>query len=137
MQRCSWSSERGGLTLIEVVVSVLLVGTLLTAVLTAHRRSTSQYRLAERRVRAVAALDRLLLARTSGAPEFMLARGRVPDDSQLEWRCRYRQASLLPALHADIVRIEVYDPALDDGKCLAWAEVVETSQGLAEERFLP
>ncbi|MCA9234856.1 MAG: hypothetical protein KDA44_05270 [Planctomycetales bacterium] len=133
MPRSTWSTRRTGFSLVEVVASVLLVGTLLTAVLTAHRRAAGQYRTAERRLQAITALDGLLEARASGVNgELSLARGKVPGDPRLQWRSTLRDEPGLTPWGAAVLRIEVFDPALRGGETLAFVELIEPSGGRDE-----
>lgn len=133
MPRSMSSTRRAAFSLVEVVASVLLVGTLLTAVLTAHRRAAGQYREAERRLEAIGALEGLLEARSGGdAGELMLARGQVPGHPTLQWRSTLRDEPELAPLEAAVLRIEVFDPEHREGAALAWVELIEPS-GRGEE----
>jgi prepilin-type N-terminal cleavage/methylation domain-containing protein len=81
-------SRRQGLTLIEVVAGLALLGGLLSGILMAYGRHVVQVRHAELRLQATAAADRLL-ALWFGGFERGLRRhgdGRVPGDKRLRWR---------------------------------------------------
>jgi type II secretory pathway pseudopilin PulG len=118
-------SRRRAFSLVEVIASVLLVGTLLVAVLVAHRRAATQVRSAQRRLDAVAVLDALLEAlRKPDAGDLQLARGKAPGSNPFHWRSTLRHETALDALGAAIVRIELYDPEFDDGRTLASVEIL-------------
>jgi len=57
---CSRRSRRVGLTLIEVVAAIVILGTILVGVVLARSRHTRQIRLAGRKAAAVQLADRLL-----------------------------------------------------------------------------
>jgi type II secretory pathway pseudopilin PulG len=122
------SSRRRAFSLVEVVASVLLVGTLLVAVLVAHRRAATQVRSAQRRLDAVTVLDSLLEARRKpDAGDLQLARGKAPGSNAFHWRSTLRHEIALETLGAAIVRIELYDPEFDDGRTLASVEILAPS----------
>jgi hypothetical protein len=120
---------------VEVVASVLLVGTLLVGILIAHRRAASQTRLAYKRLEAIRALDALLTARQQqSAPELQLARGKPPGNNPFYWRSSLREEPALVALEASILRVELYDPDYLKGETLASVELV--APGAAMEQAL-
>ena len=57
-QKCS--KPNSGLTLVEVIFSLVLVGTLMVTLLMAHRRNTDQLALAEKQLVAIDALDQMM-----------------------------------------------------------------------------
>ncbi len=124
----SYPLDRSGFTLIEVVASLLLVGTLLVAVLMAHRRSAHQTRTAGQRLAAIAALDDLLTLRanpkedTTG--EEQLPTGKIPGPNPFQWRTEERQDSAAELLGAVIFRMEVFDPNYEHGVTLASVELL-------------
>jgi type II secretory pathway pseudopilin PulG len=121
-------SHRRAFSLVEVVASVLLVGTLLVAVLVAHRRAATQVRSAQRRLDAVAVLDALLEARRKpDSGDLQLARGKAPGSNPFHWRSTLRHETGLDALSAAIVRIELFDPEFDEGRTLASVEILAPS----------
>lgn len=124
MARSSCSSRRA-FSLVEVVASVFLVGTLLVAVLVAHRRASEQTRLAHRRLAAVAALDQLLIAREQpDADELQLARGKAPGNNPFSWRSTLRDEPAVADWGAAVLRIELYDPEFEEGQTLAAVELL-------------
>jgi len=121
--------------LVEVVASVFLVGTLLVAVLVAHRRAITQTRLAQRRLDAVETLDQLLIARQGpDAEEYQLARGKAPGENPFHWRSMLRDESSLVELGASVLRIELYDPAFKEGETLAAVELLAPGGNLYAPR---
>ena len=59
-QKCS--KPNSGLTLVEVIFSLVLVGTLMVTLLLAHRRNTDQLALAGKQLEAIDALDQMMVA---------------------------------------------------------------------------
>jgi len=122
------SSSSDGFTLIEVVASLLLVGTLLVAVLMAHRRSAHQTRLAQHRLVAIAALDELLSLRVNPSSdstgEEQLPAGKIAGPNPYQWRSTVRYDSDVESLGAIILRIEVFDPNYEQGETLAAVELL-------------
>ena len=117
--------RRRAFSLVEVVASVMLVGTLLVAVLVAHRRAITQTRLAQRRLDAVEVLEALLIARQGPeAEEYQLARGKAPGSNPFLWRSMLRDEAALIELGASVLRIELYDPAFKEGETLASVELL-------------
>ena len=127
--RCKSSpASNNGFTLIEVVASLLLVGTLLVAVLMAHRRSAHQTRLAGHRLTAIAALDQLLTLRANpegnSSGEEQLPTGKIPGPNPYQWRTIERYDSDAELLGALILRIEVFNPNYGQGETLAAVELL-------------
>ena len=60
LNNCSRNCRRGGLTLIEVVIGLLLLSTLLSSLLLSHQRHARQLQLAQRTLAAIDSADRLL-----------------------------------------------------------------------------
>jgi type II secretory pathway pseudopilin PulG len=117
--------RRRAFSLVEVTASVMLVGTLLVAVLVAHRRAITQTRLAQRRLDAVEVLEELLIARQGpDAEDYQLARGKAPGSNPLHWRSTLREEASLVDLGASVLRIELYDPGFKEGETLASVELL-------------
>lgn len=113
MTLISTDCSRRGLTLIEVVAGLALMGTLLVAMLSAKSRFSRQHHYAQRVLIAVDALDRLLIERwpelgaieaieqgdIEGRPD-MVWRASVIDGQQTEqWHCRVIRIEVLEAVH--------------------------------------
>ena len=123
--RHSSSWRRPAFSLVEVVASIFLLGTLLAAVLLAHRRAVAQTRLAQRRIDAVETLEQLLIAREGpDAQEYQLARGKVPGENPYLWRSTLREEPAISQLGASVLRIELFDPAFKEGETLASVELL-------------
>ena len=58
--RRNYSRKNSGLTLVEVIFSLALVGTLLVTLMVAHRRCAQQTEVAKKQLVAIEELDRLL-----------------------------------------------------------------------------
>ncbi|MCA9232787.1 MAG: type II secretion system protein [Planctomycetales bacterium] len=132
MQRLPSSAD--GFSLIEVVASLFLVGTLLVAILTAQRQHVRQLLQADRRLEAIAALDQLLLERTDpGTPtDNERPDDKLPGENPFYWRSQQRTEPATTAIGAAILRIEVFDPDYLHGKTLAAVELLVASSGAAE-----
>lgn len=117
--------RRPAFSLVEVVASVFLVGTLMVATLVSYRRAATQTRLAQHRLSAVEALEELLVAREGNhADEFQLARGKAPGSNPYHWRSSLREETSLAQLGASVLRIELYDPDFKEGETLAAVELL-------------
>ena len=101
-----------GMTLIEVVAGLALLGTLLVGIVLAKVRYTHQWTAAERRVQAVGAADDLLSAWWADAGSFPRRdAGEVPGRPGLAWRTAPVSNPAVEALDARAVRLEVFDRA--------------------------
>lgn len=120
--RSGRASGTTGFSLIEVIASLMLVGTLLVAMLKAHRDSSRQLQLAQRRLGAVELLDQLLVA----PDQFVLQQstGKVPGENQLYWRTTTRVDRQSDFIGAMIVRVELFDPEYRDAETLASVEML-------------
>lgn len=125
MRRLSLSAPEA-FTLIEVVASLLLVGTLLVAVMTGHRRLVQQARLAQERIAAVEALDELLAsAEDSGVNPLVELHGKIPGNNPYMWRTMLRDDTGAAQLGGVIVRIEVFDESKEGALPLAAVELLQ------------
>lgn len=123
-------SRRPSFSLVEVVASLFLVGTILVAVLVAHNRAAGQTRSAQRRLSAIAALDGFLKARLQpDADHLQLPTGKLPGENPYNWRSALRYDPALDQLDAAILRIELYDPTFKDGQTLADVELLAPGGG--------
>lgn len=106
---CNYYCRRA-FTLVEVVASLMLLGTLLVGILAAHRRHTEQVRSARARLEAVAAAEKLLESwcekDTWGATS---SSGRFAETSRLSWRWTITARPELRPVNAAIGRLEVLD----------------------------
>lgn len=99
-----------GLTLIEVLASLALLGTLLVALVQARGDHLRQWTLAQRKLEAVDAAERLLEAWWAD-PATLPRSGSGTLDGGWRWRTQVREAPALEheALHAELVRLEVLE----------------------------
>lgn len=104
------SSRHQGLTLIEVIASLAILGSLLVAILAAKGRSIQQWNTANRRIQATAAAD-ALLSQWWQKPETLPheATGAIEGDSKLTWRTRVIEERELGELGLEKVRLEILD----------------------------
>ena len=133
-QKCS--KPNSGLTLVEVIFSFVLVGTLMVTLLMAHRRNTDQLALAEKQLVAIDALDQMMGAfykssdgqssngQASEQPLFEQTTGEVPSRPELRWRRFVRNEGTVGGHVAVVLRVEVFAPSFREGKTLADVEVI-------------
>lgn len=128
----SYRPKNNGFTLIEVIASLMLVGTLLVAVLMAHRRTTQQTRLAQQRLTAITALDQLLTLRANPneqeAGDLQQPTGKIPGSNPYHWRTIERNDPAAESFGAMILRIEVFNPEFEQGETLANVELLAPGQ---------
>jgi prepilin-type N-terminal cleavage/methylation domain-containing protein len=105
----SFRCSRGrGLTLIEVVAAIAILGTILVAVVLARSRLTRQLALVDLKTSAVAAADDLIAAWWASPAGFPIDReGVVPGDERLLWRTMVVRNDMMEALGAVVVRLEM------------------------------
>lgn len=102
----SWPPK--GLTLLEVVLSLALVGTLLTTSLMAFGRHARQVRRANLRREAVRAADQLLREWFGPAGHVPVAgEGRLGTDGSLVWRTETVVELGAESLAIDVVRLTI------------------------------
>jgi len=107
---CLPCSRQAGLTLIEVVAAIAILGTILVSVVIAKSRHTRQVATAERRAVAVRLADKMLTqwwASETGLP--YPASGKVEGDSTLTWDTRVVGNDILGPLGARVVRFQMHD----------------------------
>ncbi len=105
---CSRRSRRGGLTLIEVVAAIAILGTILVAVVLARTRHARQIALTERKAAAVRAADELITGWWSdpfGPP--IDQTDAVSFDPSLTWTTRLVDNEPVQDLGARVLRIEI------------------------------
>ncbi len=105
-----------GLTLIEVIAGLALLGWLLSAVVLAKARHTRQLAESNRQLEAIEAAD-LLLARwwavKDDIPLPRSGRGRVPGSDLWHWRVTPLARDEADALGIEIVRLQISDGRWD------------------------
>ncbi len=106
---------RHGLTLIEVVAGLALMGTLLATMLTAKGRFTQQRHYAQRVLAAVDAADTMLAARwdkagaAGGTDGWASTDGVVANNDRLTWRTVEITDDQATAMRSRVIRLEVFD----------------------------
>ena len=118
---CSRRLRRDGLTLLEVVAGIAILGTILVVVVLSKSRHTRQLALTQRRNVAVRAADELIAGwwtRCEGVP--VGERGAVEADASLAWETRVVPNDAIEKLGARVVRVELRESepdrwAADDG----------------------
>src|SRR3982751_5795038 len=135
-QRSGAPAIRRGMTLVEVVASLALLASLLVGLLLAKARYTRQSALADRRLEAVRAADRLVTEGWGGPTRFpRRGAGRIDGPNDLSWQTDLVANPALGELGAQVVRLEVIDDragGATQGGVLATVAVV-----LGEPRRLP
>ena len=116
------------MTLVEVVASLALLASLLVGLLLAKARYTRQSALADRRLEAVRAADRLLSEWWADPARFpRRGAGRVDVVSNLAWQTSLVANPTLGELGAQVVRLQIIDDrpgGLTQGGVLATVEIV-------------
>jgi len=111
MQRsttCSRCSHAAGLTLIEVVAAIAILGTLLVGIVLARARHTHQYARAESARVAVDAADRLISRWWLNGRHVPVGKaGQFEAHPTLRWRTREVDNEKINLLGARVVRVEV------------------------------
>jgi type II secretory pathway pseudopilin PulG len=119
---------RPAFTLVEVVASLMLVGTLLVGILTAHRRHTQQVTSAKERLAAIAAADKLLDSwRAAGAWGPTTSSGTFKNNNDLVWRWIVTTPPELQRVGAAKGRLEVVKRDSGDSPPLVMLELVTGS----------
>ncbi len=111
MHTASWRCWRqAGLTLIEVVAAIAILGSVLTAVVVAKTRHTRQLALAERRAAAVRAADALLHRWSVSGQGFPVqTAGPVSDDASLTWQTSWQENRELEDVGVRTLRLRIHD----------------------------
>lgn len=112
---CSPSSRRAGLTLIEVVAAIAILGTVLVSTVIAKSLHTRQLALAQRQQLAVRAADELISkwwASSTGIP--IGEQGVMDGELKLRWETRVVANAAIRSWGARVVRVEFRstEPAL-------------------------
>jgi prepilin-type N-terminal cleavage/methylation domain-containing protein len=126
---CSRCSRRAGLTLIEVVAAIVILGTILVGVVLARSRHTRQIRLAERKALAVRQADALLTGwwtDPNGVP--VGDSGTCGQDGALVWETRLVHNPRAEDIGARTVQLTVRNaeltPAYSSDQPLVTVEIV-------------
>ncbi len=102
--------RRAGLTLIEVVAALVILGTILVGIVLSRSRHLRQIALTERKMQAVRAADGLLTGWWSSPEGIPLeASGDVDSDPSLRWRTEVRDRPGLEELNVRVVRLEILE----------------------------
>src|SRR5687767_9012408 len=101
-----------GMTLVEVMAGLVVLGTLLAAVTVARGRFLRQWAEADRRLAATRAVDALLSEWLSGSPQAVPVNSRgslVGGAAKQFWRTQVIRDAAAAELGAVVVRLEVFD----------------------------
>jgi len=107
-------SRPAGLTLLEVVAAIAILGTILVGIVLARSRHVRQLARSERQGDAVRATDEQLArwwTRPEGVP--VDASGAIETDGSLTWQTHVVPSEPLEQLGARVVRVEVRPTATD------------------------
>ena len=119
---------RRAFTLVEVVASLMLLGTLLVGILVAHRRHAEQIRGAAARLEAVEAAEKLFAEWSEkgiwGAAE---PTGRFKEQPQLAWRWSVLPSTQLRRFGVAIGRLEIVSTVRQDIRPLVQVDVLTTA----------
>ncbi len=152
------SARRAGLTLIEVLAGLALMGTILVALVRAKSDSALQWHEANRRLEGIEAAEHLLRRWTTPAPGMtpgipatsmaggersvpLEASGSIEDYPHLRWQTRIvtnPQAEFLGAqvVRLEILRAETLQPAKQDAP-LAYVELLVPSEEPSDSAQAP
>lgn len=114
-----------GLTLIEVIAAIAILGTVLVGIVMAKGRHMRQMALTHRQADIVSATDDLisrwwLNGQTIPAPRS----GTLSGDPTLVWQTRLVTHPVLKSLEAQVVRLEVFDTRALPGEQVASSEPI-------------
>jgi prepilin-type N-terminal cleavage/methylation domain-containing protein len=102
-------STPAGLTLIEVVAAIAILGSILVGIMLATSRHSRQLALAERKKEAVRAADKLITrwrTQQDGVP--INQEGRVKFNDSLRWRTRRVNNETIEKLSGRVVRLSLH-----------------------------
>ncbi len=128
---CLPRSRRAGLTLIEVVAAIAILGTVLVGVVMAKARHTHQLALTERRNDALRAADELLASwwtEPQGVP--VAQSGEFEAGVPLAWETRWVPNRAVEELGARVLRVEIRESPdgaiepIDGGEALVVVDLV-------------
>jgi type II secretory pathway pseudopilin PulG len=123
-------SRLTGLTLVEVLAAVALLGTLLAASLIAAGRAKVQAADARRRLEAVERLDALLEDWWAQKDEIRIdATGPVGKDGRWQWRTRTVSNESAGAVEARVVAVEIRPAGEADQPPAARVEILLPAAG--------
>lgn len=114
LKRSCRCSRTRGLTLIEVVAAIAILGTLLVGVVLAKSRHTRQAALAQTKMQAVLLTDELIAGwwdSIEGVP--IGDEGGFTETDALRWETRLVNNSPIASLGARVVRVEVHEDERD------------------------
>lgn len=107
---CLRCSRRAGLTLIEVIAAIVILGTILVGVVLARARHTRQIRLSQRKAQAVRAADALLTewwTRPEGIP--VDQSGLAGPDDAFQWQTRLRGNREVEQIGGQVLQLVLRD----------------------------
>jgi hypothetical protein len=131
-ESCWRNYREKAFTLVEVVASLMLLGTLLVGVLLAHRRHAQQIRSAAARLQAIKAADGLFSEWCEqGSWGTAQSGGEFPGEPSLVWRWSVVPSRELRHFGAAIGRLEVFSTGEDNQTPLAKVEVVTTDSAVS------
>ena len=102
--------RRDGLTLLEVIVGLVLMGSILVASLLGFSKHRRQLQLAEKRIQATFVADGLvqeLSAQRGGIP--VPAQGAVPGQSGWIWKTSAVGTTVMASIPMQVIRLELID----------------------------
>jgi len=106
-----YPGQRPGVTLVEVLGALVLLGVLVASMMSARTLYHRQSVAAQRKQAAVTAADKLLTSWWGDLEKFPTgSQGGVPGDSQLRWRTSIISQPQLEPLRVKVVRLEILSP---------------------------
>ena len=111
--------RRRGLTLVEVVASIALLGTMLTIIILAQGRHQRQIQRARTRIKACEAAEKLLTQWYVQNEDIPIDHtGQVSGDATFDWRTRTVDSHDVERIGATIVELSIWHATADRQGCL-------------------
>ena len=107
--RCSQRNARAGLTLIEVIAAIVILGVILTSISIARNRFVRQLTVSEQKRKVIAALDTTVSQWIAESAIPINKRGALAGVANCVWRTRALPTRSDNDLLVQIVRVQVID----------------------------
>jgi len=107
-------SRRAGLTLIEVIAAIAILGTLLVGIVLAKSRHTQQIALTQRQNDAVRAADELIASWWVAEQGFPIGQwGALADDPTMVWETEIVRNAEVDDMGARVLRLQLSEARVD------------------------
>ncbi len=117
MPACSMKSRARGLSLIEVVIGMALLGLFLASIFIAQAKLTRQSVIARQKALAISATDTLLASWATDWASFPTDdSGTIPDHDNLQWQTQSQDAAELEELGIAKVQLTITDTTVNNAE---------------------